>query len=218
MGTPPVQHIPLNVPEKLRKLPAKSALDSVNNRDRVKEIFIWGPVPNLMGWFLWSRGPMEKLYSVRDIQRLFGFKVGRIRYWDKIGFLTPSVKIGPRKYYTSQDLMGLRTAKGLLDANLSFTKVRRSVIDAKKISWGAMKPPSQLLVHRDGKEGVFDPRSIRFSSKWQSLIGFSQGDFERGMRSANIQFERNFTGELEESGTARETPPGKQRSIRPTNP
>jgi DNA-binding transcriptional MerR regulator len=76
---------------------------------------------------------MEKVYSPRDIWRLFGFTDRRIRYWEKIGFLTPSIRIGARKYYTPQDLVAFRTAKGLLEAGISFQKVRRTVIDAKRI-------------------------------------------------------------------------------------
>ena len=128
---------------------------------------------------------METLYSAQDILRLFGFKVGRIRYWDKIGFLTPTVKVGARKYYTSQDLIGLRTVRGLLDAGLPFARVRCSVIDVKKVSPRTMKSPSQLLIHGYGKERFFDQGSIRFNPRGQSLIGFSQRDFERGMKSTN---------------------------------
>ena len=160
---------------------------------------------------------MEKLYSAQDIGRLLGFKVGRIRYWDKIGFLTPTVKIGAKKYYTSQDLIGFRTAKGLLDAGLSFAKVRRSVIEVKKISPRVMKPISQFIIHGDGKERVFDPGTIRFKPRGQSLIGFSQSEFESRMKSANMQFEPDFKPELEESGTTRENPPRIQGSFKPKN-
>jgi len=193
---------------------SKSSLDSGNRRDRLKVIFTMRRASNLMGCLSWLQRAMEKLYSVRDIQRLFGFKAGKIRYWDKMGFLTPSVKIGARKYYTTQDLIGLRTAKGLLDAGLSFAKVRRSVIDVKKISSGGMKPLSLLLIYGGGKESVFDPETLRFKARAQSLIGFSQGDFERGMQSANT----DINPELEESGTARETTPGKRGSVKPENP
>ena len=161
---------------------------------------------------------MEKLYSAQDIVRLFGFTVGRIRYWDKIGFLTPTVKIGARSYYTSQDLIGFRTVRGLLDAGLPFAKVRRNVIDVKKISPRVMKPLSQLLIHRDGKESIFDLGIIRFNSRGQSLIGFSQRDFERGMKSANRQIEPDFKPEHEKRGTVLGNPRGIRGSIKPKNP
>ena len=124
---------------------------------------------------------MEKLYSAQDIEGLFGFKAGRIRYWDKIGFLTPSVKIGARKYYTSQDLIGLRTARGLFDAGLTFAEVRRSVIDLKRTTSGAAKPHSLLFIGPEWKEVVLDKDAARSDLGRQFLIGFSQADFQRGI-------------------------------------
>lgn len=158
---------------------------------------------------------MEKLYSAQDIQRLLGFKVGRIRYWDKIGFLTPSVKIGVRKYYTSQDLIGLRTAKGLLDAGLSFKQVRRTVIDVKKISSTMRTPPSQLLIHGDGKGVFLNGGTVLFIPSRQLLIGFSQRDIGRGMKFTNIQLEPDVKPEIEESRTARETRTRVRGSTKP---
>ncbi len=161
---------------------------------------------------------MEKLYFAQDIRRLFGFTAGRIRYWDKIGFLTPTVKIGVRKYYTSQDIIGYRTVRGLLDAGLSFAKVRRSVIDVKKVYPREMKSLHQLLIHGYKRESVFDHGAIRFNPRGRSLIGFSQRDFERGMKSSNRQIEADLKSEPEESGTAGGTPPGIRGSIEPKNP
>ncbi|NIS60929.1 MAG: MerR family transcriptional regulator [Proteobacteria bacterium] len=161
---------------------------------------------------------MEKLYSARDIQTLFGVKVGRVRYWDRIGFLTPSVKIGRRKYYTPQDLIGLRTAKGLLDAGLPFAKVRRAVVDVKKVSCTIRKPPSQLLIHGE-KKGIF-LNEVTFLSNpsGQLLIGFSRKDFEKGVKSVNIQFEQDFRSELKERRTARGKSSRIRGAIKPNNP
>ena len=158
---------------------------------------------------------MEKLYAALDIQRLLGFKVGRIRYWDKIGFLTPSVKIGVRKYYTSQDLIGLRTAKGLLDAGLSFAQVRLTVIDVKKISSTRRTPPSQLLIHGDGKGVFLNGGTVPFIPSRQLLIGVSQRDFGRGMESTNIQLEQDAKPGLEESRTPRGNPIRGRGSTKP---
>ena len=158
---------------------------------------------------------MEKLYSAQDIQRLLGFKVGRIRYWDKIGFLTSSVKIGVRKYYASQDLIGLRTAKGLLDAGLSFAQVRLTVIDVKKISSTMRTPPSQLLIHGEGKGVFLNGGTVPFIPSRQLLIGFLQRDFGRGMESTNIQLERDVKPELEESRTPRGNPTRGRGSTKP---
>jgi DNA-binding transcriptional MerR regulator len=161
---------------------------------------------------------MEKLYSPQDIEKLFGVTVGRIRYWDKIGFLTPSVKIGGRKYYTSQDLVGLRTAKGLLDAGLSFAKVRRTVIDIKQFSSTLRNPPAQLLIHADEKGVIFNSRTVLSKSSGQLLIGFLQRDFERGMKSANIEFDQDFKPELKGGETTRGNHSRKSGSTKPKTP
>jgi DNA-binding transcriptional MerR regulator len=161
---------------------------------------------------------MEKLYSAQDIQRLLGFKVGRIRYWDKIGFLTPSVKIGARKYYTPQDLIGLRTAKGLLDAGLPFAKVKRAVIDVKKTSSTVRRPLPKLIIQGRGKGVFLNGGTVLFNTSGQPPIGFSQRDFDKRMKRTNMQFEPDLKPELEEDGTARKNPSGIRGSIKPKNP
>jgi DNA-binding transcriptional MerR regulator len=166
----------------------------------------------------WVAMAMEKLYSVRDLGRLFGFKAGRIRYWDKIEFLTPSVRIGARKYYTSQDLIGMRTSKGLLDAGLPFAKVRRSVIDAKRVSTEVKKDLSRPLIRGDGEEGGSDPAAIGSNAMGQALIGFSHRDFEGRMQAASRQLGPNITSEIEESGASHKTTSTKRGPIKPEEP
>lgn len=148
---------------------------------------------------------MEKLYSAKEIERLFGFKARRIRYWHKIGFLTPSVNIGTRKYYILQDLMGLRTAKGLLDAGLSFAKVKRSVIDIKRVWPEVMIRHSGLFIPREKKE-----RAIPFNPRRQALVGFSQWDLERGIKSAHMEFTADVRPQTQESRTSRQNRPGRR--------
>jgi DNA-binding transcriptional MerR regulator len=160
---------------------------------------------------------MEKLYSVKDIQKLFGFKARRIRYWDKIGFLTPSVRIGTGKYYTSQDLIGLRTARGLFDAGLSFAEVRRSVIDLKRTSSGAAKPHSLPFIGPEGKERVLDRDAARSNLRRQFLIGFSQGDFERGIKSASMQFKADVKPQGHASRRRRQTHGGRRGPVKSKN-
>lgn len=161
---------------------------------------------------------MEKLYSAQDIQGLLGFKVGRIRYWDKIGFLTPSVKIGARKYYTSQDLIGLRTAKGLLDAGLPFSKVRQTVIDIKQVSSTTRKPPTKVLIQGDGKGVFLNGGTVPFIPSGQLLIGFSQRDFGRGMKFGNIQNTQDVKPQIKESGPTRGDPSRIRGSTKPKDP
>jgi hypothetical protein len=129
---------------------------------------------------------MMKLYSPRDTGRLFGFTRGRIRYWEKIGFLTPSITIGARKYYTSQDLVAFKTAKGLLDARISFPEIRRTVIDAKGIASVSKDIRSPLLTCGNGKKGIGDSMIVRFRPHGYFPIGFFKGDFKRGIQGCAL--------------------------------
>jgi len=61
------------VVEELREPLAWSSLDWASGRDRLRGVF---PRRTSTSWGVRT---MEKLYSVRDIERLFGFKAGRIR-------------------------------------------------------------------------------------------------------------------------------------------
>jgi DNA-binding transcriptional MerR regulator len=108
--------------------------------------------------------PLAGLYSIHEVAQIFGLKVGRLRYWDRSGFLRPSGRSGRRRFYTFQDLIGLRVAKGLLSEGMSLQQVRRSVDALSKSLPKVVRPLSELRVSADGKtvvvhgeEGTFEP-------------------------------------------------------------
>jgi hypothetical protein len=108
----------------------------------------------------------------------------------------------------------LRTAKGLFDAGLSFAEVKRSVIDVKEISSGATKPHSRPFIGPEGKDGVVDRDAARSDIRRQFLIGFSQGDFERGIKSASMQFKADAKPRGRGSRKPRQNPPGKRGRVK----
>jgi DNA-binding transcriptional MerR regulator len=108
--------------------------------------------------------PLADLYSIHEVARVFGLKVGRLRYWDRSGFLSPSGGAGRRRLYTFQDLIGLRVAKGLLDSGMSLQQVRRSVDALRNDLPRVVRPLSELRVKADGTSvvvqgdgGTFEP-------------------------------------------------------------
>jgi hypothetical protein len=48
---------------------------------------------------------MSETFSRQEVSRLFEISEGRLRYWDRSGFLSPSGHDGRRKCYTFQDLI-----------------------------------------------------------------------------------------------------------------
>ncbi|MEM1416771.1 MAG: tetratricopeptide repeat protein [Myxococcota bacterium] len=111
-----------------------------------------------------SDDPLADLYTREEVARLFALPEGRLRYWDRSGFLRPSARRGRRRYYTFQDLIGLRAAKGLLDAGLRLPEVRASVEAIRGALPKVVRPLSELRVVAEGRAmlvrdtaGTFEP-------------------------------------------------------------
>lgn len=108
--------------------------------------------------------PLADLYSVSEVARVFGIKRSRLRSWDRSGFIQPSGRSGRRRYYTFQDLIGLRVAKGLLDEGVPLRRVRKSVEALRSSLPRVARPLNELRVVADGQtvlvraeEGTFEP-------------------------------------------------------------
>ena len=66
-----------------------------------------------------ERDPLGDLYSLRDAAKLFHLPESRLRYWERQGFIVRSCELSGRRYYTFQDLIGIRAARELLDEGVS---------------------------------------------------------------------------------------------------
>lgn len=71
-------------------------------------------------------------YQRSVVAKLIGIKRQRLYYWEKIGFIKPSLK-GESRYYSFRDLVFLRAAKDLLDRGIPFNKVRMAVESLRRI-------------------------------------------------------------------------------------
>lgn len=110
--------------------------------------------------------PVSDLYGIAEVSRVVGVSQGRLRYWDRTGFARPTGLDGKRRLYTFQDLIGLRTAKGLLDHGVPLQRVRAS-IDALAASLPRVtRPLAELRVVADGNtvvvrgdDAAYEPQS-----------------------------------------------------------
>src|SRR5438477_12791106 len=66
-------------------------------------------------------------YGAREVAKMLGLSLGQVRAYVRAGFLVP--ERGPRRElrFSFQDLVLLRTAKGLLSAEVSSRRVRRAL-------------------------------------------------------------------------------------------
>lgn len=111
-----------------------------------------------------TRDPLGDLYTLRDAAKLFRLSESRLRYWEKSGFIVRSGEITSRRYYTFQDLIGIRAAKDLLDEGVALRNVRRSLDALRESLPKVSRPLSSLRIVADGQalfvrddRGAYDP-------------------------------------------------------------
>ncbi len=122
---------------------------------------------------------MSGTYSCKEVSRLFGISEGRLRYWDRSGFLSPTGHNGRRRCYTFQDLIGIRSAKTLLDEGVSLQRARRIVQSLREKVPASLHPLGNLRIMGDSKTvTVIDDEREFEADSGQLLLNFRVGDLE----------------------------------------
>ena len=70
---------------------------------------------------------MLKQFSRGQASNILEIRIGRLRYWDRIGLVKPSLRQGGQVFYDFQDLICLRTAKKIIQTGVAATHLNRSV-------------------------------------------------------------------------------------------
>jgi tetratricopeptide (TPR) repeat protein len=117
--------------------------------------------------------PLGDLYSVRDAAKLFGLTPGRLRYWERSGFIERSARKGDRRYYSFQDLISIRAARELLAEGIPLQQVRQSIESLRASLPRIARPLSALRIQADGQTLVVrDERGDFEASTGQMRLGF----------------------------------------------
>ena len=123
--------------------------------------------------------PREGLYTVSEVARLFGFKPSRLRYWHRSGLLGPSARLDGRNYYTFEDLVSVRAAKGLLEQGVPLQHVRASVDSLRREFPETTRPLAELRVTADGRSVVVqDDAGAYEPTTGQAVLDFSVDGLE----------------------------------------
>ena len=70
---------------------------------------------------------MLKHFSREQAAKILEIRLGRLRYWDRIELVKPSVRRGGGMFYDFQDLICLRTAKKIIEKGVAATHLARSI-------------------------------------------------------------------------------------------
>jgi tetratricopeptide (TPR) repeat protein len=119
-------------------------------------------------------------YSTKDVAALLGLSAAQVRSYVRAGFLSPSQ--GPRGeyYFSFQDLIVLRTAKGLLAARvprrrvrLALQNLRAQLPEDRALTGVRISAQGHHVVVRDGRD-VWNPES------GQAVFDFELAELARG--------------------------------------
>jgi tetratricopeptide (TPR) repeat protein len=100
------------------------------------------------------------------VAKLFKLSESRLRYWEKSGFIARSGEVSGKRYYTFQDLIGIRAAKDLIDEGVALRSVRKSLNALQQALPKVPRPLSSLRIVADGQSllvkddrGAFDAQT-----------------------------------------------------------
>ena len=120
-----------------------------------------------------TRDPLGDVYTMRDAAKVFGLSASRLRYWERSGFIVRSVQQGRLRFYSFEDLIGIRAAKELLDEGVPLQSVRRSVESLRSSLPQGSRPLSALRIVAEGQTLlVRDDRGTYESSTGQLRLDF----------------------------------------------
>ena len=89
-------------------------------------------------------------FSTRDAARILQATEPRVRTWARMGGVVPEAGPDGRLEFTFQQLLLLRTTRGLLEAGIPASRVRRIWISLRKqLTPGARVEVIQQIPHRD---------------------------------------------------------------------
>ncbi|HEX3551781.1 MAG TPA: tetratricopeptide repeat protein [Thermoanaerobaculia bacterium] len=118
-------------------------------------------------------------YSTKDVAALLGLSAGQVRSYVRAGFLAPQQ--GPRGeyYFSFQDVVLLRTAKGLLAARvpqrrirLALQNLREQLPEGRALTGVRISAQGHHVVVRDGRD-LWNPES------GQALFDFELAELAR---------------------------------------
>lgn len=126
---------------------------------------------------LWKER-VEHAYTAEQACRLSNCTHHQLRYWDKVGLVSPSKqgtggRPGVRRLYSFRDLVALRVVRSLLDNGMSLQRVRRA--------WDYLRREGNMEGHLADVKLVTDGQTIFH-------VGSDEGELMDALRQGQLAF------------------------------
>lgn len=101
---------------------------------------------------------VKGFFRVKDVLQLTGLTYRQLDYWDRSGFICPSVATaagpGTERLYSFRDVVALKVAKRLREEGVSLQRIRRALVYLKENFPDVNEPMAGLVFITDG-QGIF---------------------------------------------------------------
>lgn len=142
-------------------------------------------------------------YSTRDVARILHVSEPRVRTWARMGGIVPKPGAEGSLEFTFQELLLLRTTRGLLDAGVPARRVKR-IWSTLKQQLSEDLPLSSIRILADGDRAIaWDGKAPWQPDSGQFVLDFVAGNLTEGASDAPL-FEV-LSGEAEDEAPAAET-------------
>ena len=117
-----------------------------------------------------------KHYSTRDAARVLQVTEARVRSWARLGGLVPEPGPDGRSEFTFQQLLLLRTTRGLIEAGIPARRVRR-IWSSLRRQLAADLPLTSVRILADGERAIaWDEHASWQPDSGQFLLDFDAGE------------------------------------------
>ena len=125
------------------------------------------------------------LFSTDVVLRVTGASANQLKYWVKIGLITPT-QDGERYLYSFRAIIRIKVVADLKNKGLSLQKIRKGIDNLAKVLPADDDPLSKLIIFTDGHDMVAMEKGMYFSAT--SMQRYFQFDIEQ-LQASIIRFQ-----------------------------
>ncbi len=147
-----------------------------------------------------------------EAARILGLEPNRLRYWDRIGLVKPSLREGRRTFYDFQDLISLEIAQRLVQKGQPATRIKSHI---RSLQERLPKFDGQLATKRiyvfDDRVIVSNRRRLIDTHSGRLCLKFDVADFQKQVDSRLAKIESRTASEWFRRGLELQAEPRTQR-------
>ena len=103
-------------------------------------------------------------FPTNIVLRVTGASANQLKYWVKIGLITPFKEEGKRYFYSFRDIIRVRVVTNLKNNGLSLQKIRKGIDKLAEVLPADDDPLARLVIFTDGQEMIAMEKGMYFSA------------------------------------------------------